>query len=125
MQHLIAGAAIGALIASAATAQVATQDDPYNYNPSAADVGHAPPTDYEGPAPANPSVAPFYVPGLSGYGRQAWPGETSPGADTSVRLRGLADPTTSVTAMPNPNNASDQVPSRGPDVDGPPPGSPY
>lgn len=125
MKSLLVSAAIGALIAGAASAQAqpAPQDDPYNYD--TADVGQAAPTAYEGPAPGDPSVAPVYVPRLSGYGRQAWPGETSPGADLSVRLRSFVDPTTSVTAAPNPNNMSDQVPSRGPALDGVPPGTPY
>jgi hypothetical protein len=116
---------IGALIASAASAQPQTpppqgdsNNTTYDANPANADVGQAAPTAYT-------DSAPVYVRGLNGYGRQAWRGETSPGADIAVRLRGFADPTTSVTAAPNPNNMSDQIPSRGPDYDGVPPGTPY
>lgn len=50
--------------------------------------------------------------------------ETSPGADTSVPATGAANPTSSVTAQPTPNSASDQVPSTGPDVNGNPVNSP-
>jgi hypothetical protein len=125
VKRLIVGGAIGTLIAGIAQAQPQPQSDPYGYNQSGADVGQAPPAAYYGPANVQAGPSPVYVQGRSGYGRQAWPGETSPGADTSVRLRSFVDPTTGVTAPPNPNNMSDQVPSRGPDVDGVPPWAPY
>jgi hypothetical protein len=126
VKRLIVGVATAALLAGVAQAQSAPQGDPYYASPPGyyapgADVGAAAPTADE----ATADVPPVYVEGRSGYGRHAWPGWTSPGADTSVRLRGLADPTTSVTAPPNPNNVSDQVPSRGPDLDGVPSYVPY
>jgi hypothetical protein len=125
VKRLIAGAAIGTLIAGAVQAQSAPPSDPYGYNQPAADVGQAPPTAYYEPSNVEAGPAPVYVEGRSGYGRRAWPAEVSPGADTAVRLRSFVDPTTGVTAAPNPNNMSDQVPSRGPDFDGVPPDVPY
>jgi hypothetical protein len=124
VKRLIIGAATAALIAGVAAAQ--PQYQPNGYYAPGADVGQAPRAAYYGPPQdVEAGPAPVYVEGRSGYGRQAWPGETSPGADVSVRLRSFVDPTTGVTAMPNPNNVSDQVPSRGPDYDGVPPWVPY
>ncbi|HEY1415716.1 MAG TPA: hypothetical protein VGF42_07510 [Caulobacteraceae bacterium] len=86
--------------------------------PSAYDYGA--PAAYEAPAP---DVAPVVVPA-----RRFWwerPGETSPAAQYSVRLHGYVNPHTSVTAIPTPNNVSDQIPSHGFDYDGVPPYYPY
>lgn len=79
------------------------------------------PAGYEGYPP--PEVAPVYVPGRRYYWEH--PGETSPGAQYSVRLHSYVNPHTSVTAIPTPNNVSDQVPSHGFDYDGVPPDYPY
>lgn len=102
---------------------------PAYYPSNAPDQGYYPPpaeaygapAAYEGAPP--PDVAPVYVPS-----RRFWwerPGETSPGADYSVRLHGYVNPHTGVTAIPTPNNVSDQIPSHGPDYDGVPPWAPY
>jgi hypothetical protein len=72
---------------------------------------------------SGPDVAPVYVPA-----RRFWwehPGDTSPAAQYSVRLHGYVNPHSSVTAIPTPNNVSDQIPSHGPDYDGVPPDYPY
>ncbi len=105
------------------------RDDSDYYGPYGQDV--PPPAYYPPPAEAygapaayeGPDVAPVYVPA-----RRFWwerPGETSPAAQYSVRLHGYVNPHTSVTAIPTPNNVSDQVPSHGFDYDGVPPGYPY
>lgn len=109
---------------------------PYGQEPGYADQGYydqgyyapAPSADEYGAPAAYESessvdVAPVYVPA-----RRFWwerPGDTSPGAQYSVRLHGYVNPHSSVTAIPTPNNVSDQIPSHGPDYDGVPSYYPY
>jgi hypothetical protein len=88
----------------------------------AAETGTAAETAYQEPSPYQ--VGTVYVRRRSYHGRD-YPADTSPAADVAVRLPSMVDPTSSVTAAPNPNNMSDQVPSRGPDYDGVPPTAPY
>jgi hypothetical protein len=95
---------------------------PAYYPPPAEAYGA--PAAYQGPPPGAHGPAPVIVRG-GRYYYGAIPGDTSPGADFSIRLPSLVNIHSSVTAAPNPNNVSDQVPSRGFPFDGVPPDYPY
>jgi hypothetical protein len=102
------------------------QDAPPPAYYSQPDQGYYPPPAEAYGAPAayeGPDVAPVIVPGRRYYWEH--PGDTSPAAQYSVRLHGYVNPHSSVTAIPTPNNVSDQVPSHGYDYDGVPPDYPY